>query len=69
MARRNKKQRASSVEVFIHDGISYSTVHKDDNTAWIVEYDIKKRFPHGIIKKVPKSFLLSQKMTILVSNK
>jgi hypothetical protein len=64
----HKKKRTTSVEVFIHEGQSYTTIHKDDNSAWIIEYDIKKRFASGGVKKVDKSFLLSKKITILASN-
>lgn len=63
------KKKKTSVRVFVYEGVSYAITHSDDNNAWIVEYDMKKRFAGGGVKKVSKSFLDSQKIAILASNK
>ena len=64
-----RKKKCVSTKVFIHEGTAYTPIHSDEQHAWIVEYNIKKRFAGGGVKKVSKSFLDSQKMTILASNK
>ena len=63
------KKKCVSTKVFVHEGVAYTPIHSDEHHAWIVEYNIKKRFAGGGVKKVPKSFLDSQKITILASNK
>lgn len=61
----HKKKRKSSAKVFVHEGIGYTITHQDNHNAWIVEFDIKKKHAGGGVKKVPKSFLDSQKIAIL----
>ena len=65
----HKKKRSEDIKVFVHEGIAYTPIHSDKHNAWIVEYNITKRFAGGGVKKVSKSFLDSQKITILASNK
>ena len=60
-----KKKKANSIEVFISEGVAYSPIHKDANHAWIVEFDMSRKNCGGGVKKVPKSFLDSQKICIL----
>tara|TARA_R110000772_G_scaffold55472_17_gene126609 strand:+ start:120 stop:314 length:195 start_codon:yes stop_codon:yes gene_type:complete len=61
----HKKKRSKSIAVFASEGIVYSTVHSDDQHAWIVEFDMARKNVGGIIKKVPKSFLDSKEISIL----
>lgn len=61
----HKKKRTPSAEVFVHEGVGYTVIHKDLQSAWIVEFDIKKKHAGGGVKKVSKSFLDSQKIAIL----
>ena len=62
---KKKKQRSKSIEVFVSEGISYSPIHKDKDSAWIVEFDMSRKNCGGGIKKVSRSFLDSQEIIIL----
>ena len=61
----HKKKRSKSIEVFVSEGIAYSAIHKDADNAWIVEFDMSRKNCGGGVKKVPRSFLDSQKISIL----
>ena len=61
----HKKKRTKSIEVFVSEGVAYSPIHKDENHAWIVEFDMSRKNCGGGVKKVPKSFLDSQEISIL----
>lgn len=61
----HKKKRKESIKVFVHEGVGYTPIHQDEHHAWIVEYNIHKKHAGGGVKKVPKSFLDSQKIAIL----
>ena len=61
----HKKKRTPSAEVFVYEGVVYTVIHKDLHNALIVEFDMKKKHAGGGVKKGSKSFLDSQKITIL----
>lgn len=60
-----KKQRCKSIEVFVSEGTTYSPIHKDKDSAWIVEFDMTRKNCGGGVKKVARSFLDSQEIIIL----
>jgi hypothetical protein len=61
----HKKKRSKSIEVFISEGTAYSPIHKDKDNAWIVEFDMGRKNCGGGVKKVSRSFLDSQEISIL----
>lgn len=65
MGRHNRKQKAKKFEYFEVDGTCWHPVHRDQQHAWIVEYDKARKNCGGPVKKVDKSFLDSQEMVIL----
>ena len=61
----HKKKRSKSIEVFTSEGTSYSPIHKDKESAWIIEFDMSRKNVGGGVKKVSRSFLDSQEIIIL----
>ena len=63
-----KKKKANSFNVYVHEGVAYTPIHKNLEHAWVVPFDIKRKNVGGAVKKVSIDFFNSQKFAIFVSN-
>lgn len=60
-----KKKQPAKLEVFVDNHGAWCTIHKDNQNAWIVPFNVSKKIVGGAVKKVSRDFLDSQEIVIL----